>query len=166
MIRSFIILALAVITALASVSSKPLALPADASPRPLMITEPDRATEPGRKGAAVLWLAQAAGADQRGPRTLGAVGNAVEVPSLQCLSTAEAETILRERRLRLGQVHQRASNACPDGGIVAQSPPRGRTVRPGTPIEVVVTTTGNAPAVGATVPELLGLRLLGAYRGL
>ena len=42
------------------------------------------------------------------------------------LSTRDAETILRERRLRLGQVHRRASNACPNGGIVAQSPPRGQ----------------------------------------
>ena len=104
-------------------------------------------------------IAQATGAEPRGPRTLGAVPNAVQVPSLQCLSVTEAETILGERRLRLGQVYQRASNACPAGGIVAQSPPRGRTVRPGTSIEVVITGNGNgsAPTSGITVPELSGL---------
>ncbi len=104
-----------------------------------------------------LQLAQATGTQPSGPRTLGAVPNAVQVPSLQCLSVPEAETILGERRLRLGQVYQRASNACPDGGIVAQSPPRGRTVRPGTTIEVVITGNGSAPASGITVPELTGL---------
>ena len=109
---------------------------------------------PGDVNPTVL-MAQATG--QSGPRQLGAVGGAVQVPSLQCLSAAEAEATLEERGLRLGQVHQRASNACPQGGIVAQSPPRGRTVRPGTEIEVVVTGTGSAPASGSTVPELTGL---------
>ena len=102
-------------------------------------------------------VAQATGTEPTGPRALGAVPNAVQVPSLQCLSVSEAETILGERRLRLGQVYQRASNACPDGGIVAQSPPRGRTVRPGTSIEVVITGSGRAPTAGITVPELTGL---------
>ncbi len=114
-------------------------------------------TGSAEKAGQAFQIAQATGTDPRGPRTLGAVPNAVQVPSLQCLSVAEAETILGERRLRLGQVYQRASNACPDGGIVAQSPPRGRTVRPGTSIEVVITGNGNAPASGITVPELTGL---------
>jgi beta-lactam-binding protein with PASTA domain len=112
----------------------------------------DRLTPP-------VFLAQALDQERRGPRALGAVSDAVEVPSLQCLSTADAETTLRERGLRLGQVHQRASSACPDGGVVAQSPPRGRTVRPGTSVEVVVTANQNAPRTRTVsgVPEVVGL---------
>lgn len=106
-----------------------------------------------------LRLAQATGSDQRGPRQLGAVPSSVQVPSLQCLSTDAAEVTLRQRQLRLGQVHQRPSTACPDGGVVAQSPPRGTTVRPGTAIEVIVATTtgGSSGSAGSTIPDLEGL---------
>ena len=69
-------------------------------------------------------------------------------PRCKCLSTAEADRILREQGLSLGQVHQRPSNACPGGGIVAQSPPRGKTVRPGTTIEVVISANGGGNAPG------------------
>ncbi len=157
MVRYLIVFLFSVMTALVPAPPKALALPGETPPdmRPFLPVVKAPAAEDG--ASAPVQLAQAGGQEQRGPRTLGAVTNAVQVPSLQCLSTRDAETILRERRLRLGQVHQRASNACPNGGIVAQSPPRGRTVRPGTAIEVVITTNGNAPAAASTVPELLGL---------
>ena len=108
-------------------------------------------------GTGAVQLAQATGTQQRGPRNLGAVSEAVEVPSLQCLTPAEAETILRERRLRLGEVHQRPSNACGPGGIIAQSPPRGRAVGVGTTIEVVINPAADTSTTGVTVPAILGL---------
>ncbi len=153
MFRSLIVLLFCVMTALVLVPPDTLALPDETSSehRPVGDGLAENDISPP------IRLAQTTSPERRGPRTLGAVTNAVQVPSLQCLSTAEAETILRERRLRLGQVHRRASNACPNGGIVAQSPPRGRTVRPGTAIEVVITNNGGAPVTGSTVPELLGL---------
>ena len=153
MVRSLVAFLFCVLTALVLMPEEALALPVETSPQ--SHGESDAAIDNSHLTRSPVRLAQAT--DQRGPRTLGAVGNAVQVPSLQCLSTAEAETILGERGLRLGQVHQRASNACPNGGIVAQSPPRGRTVRPGTPIEVVITNNGGGTATGSTVPELLGL---------
>lgn len=160
MVRSLIVLLFCMMTALAIAPSNALALRGEASPvdrLALPVSPTIGALIETDSAAAPVQLAQATGQDQRGPRTLGAPSAAVQVPSLQCLSTADAETILQERRLRLGQVHQRASNACPNGGIVAQSPPRGRAVRPGTAIEVVITTSGNAPAADSTVPELSGL---------
>ena len=157
MVRSLIIFLFYAMAAHVLASPEALAVWGEMSPQPRpLISIADALVAEGGASAPIR-LAQATGQEQRGPRTLGAATNAVQVPSLQCLSTRDAETILRERRLRLGQVHQRASNACPNGGIVAQSPPRGRTVRPGTTIEVVITTNGNAPAAGSTVPELLGL---------
>ncbi|MEM9626412.1 MAG: PASTA domain-containing protein [Pseudomonadota bacterium] len=154
MVRSFICFLLFMMTALVLVPKDAPALSSETSSR--LDPALGAATARNATVSPSIRLAQATD-QQRGPRTLGAVTNAVQVPSLQCLSTSEAETILEERRLRLGQVHQRASNACPDGGIVAQSPPRGRTVRPGTPVEVVITNSGSGPATGSTVPELLGL---------
>lgn len=144
MVRSLIVLAASLMVA--------FVLPSTTSASQHASTFDVPAGESG--GSAPVQLAQATGTDQRGPRSLGA---AVEVPSLQCLSTSEAQTILQERRLRLGKVHQRASNACPGGGIVAQSPPLGRTVRPGTTVEVVIAAGGETPTTGSTVPELLGL---------
>ncbi len=147
MLRSFMVLAMTLAAVLVPAVIE-AAVPAD---RTSLTGAP--ALEHGRPAA--VRLAQAG--EQRGPRALGAVSNVVEVPSLQCLSTAEAETILRERGLRLGQVHQRASSACPNGGVVAQSPPRGRSVLPGTTIEVVIATLGAAPERAGGVPELIGL---------
>ncbi|MGI9503011.1 MAG: PASTA domain-containing protein [Geminicoccaceae bacterium] len=127
-----------------------LALPNEISSHTL------QADHGGETGA--VQFAQAAGTQQqRGPRNLGAVSNAVQVPSLQCLTPAEAETILRERRLRLGEVHQRPSNACGPGGIIAQSPPRGRTVGAGTTIEVVINPAAETTTTGVAIPEVLGL---------
>ncbi|MEZ5935103.1 MAG: PASTA domain-containing protein [Alphaproteobacteria bacterium] len=157
MVRFLNVLILSVIAVLAPLSAQALVTPDGAWPDAgLSATAP----EPAGHAAGGVTLAQAPGTDQRGPRALGAVTSSVQVPSLQCLSTQEAEVILRQQNLRLGQVHQRASNACPSGGIVAQSPPRGRTVRPGTEIEVVINAAGggSAPvAARATVPEVIGL---------
>jgi len=104
-------------------------------------------------------LAQATERDPSGPRPLGAVPSSVQVPALKCLSARDAETILKQRQLRLGQVHQRPSDACPNGGVVAQSPPRGTTVRPGTAVEVIVATTAanSEPVGGSVIPDLEGL---------
>jgi beta-lactam-binding protein with PASTA domain len=155
-VRFLLVLIASVIVALAPPSASALAAPdgawrAAASPG----ADVDRTGD-----AADMRLAQATGTQPGGPRVLGAVTSAVQVPSLQCLSIEEAEVILRQQNLLLGQVHQRASNACPAGGIVAQSPPRGRSVRPGTEIEVVINAAGGgggAPAARATVPDVIGL---------
>jgi len=150
MLRPFMVLALSLAATILP-SSVSVATPASDG---LAMGEPRAVLD--MKRAAPTLLAQTA-PERRGPRALGAVSNAVEVPSLQCLSASDAEATLRERGLRLGQIHQRASNACPDGGVVAQSPPRGRTVRPGTTVEVVVTTNPNAPETASGVPEVVGL---------
>lgn len=107
-----------------------------------------------------IQLAQSTGSDGRqGPRPLGAVPSSVRVPSLQCLSASDARATLGQFKLRLGEVHLRPSTACPNGGIVAQSPPRDTSVRPGTTIEVIVAATGAGPepAGNVNVPDLEGL---------
>ena len=104
-------------------------------------------------------VAQATEGELGGPRPLGAVPSSVQVPALKCLSTADAEVALKQRQLRLGQIHQRPSEACPNGGVVAQSPPRGTTVRPGTAVEIIVaaSTAGAGSAGQSTIPDLEGL---------
>ncbi len=104
-------------------------------------------------------IAQATERDPSGPRQLGPAPSSVQVPTLKCLTARDADSILRQRQLRLGQVHQRPSDGCPDGGIVAQSPPRGTAVRPGTAVEVIVATTaaGSRPVGGSIIPDLEGL---------
>ncbi len=105
-------------------------------------------------------LAQATDTDRRqgGPRPLGPAPSSVRVPTLQCLSTDEARATLQQFQLRLGQIHQRPSTTCPNGGIVAQSPPRDTTVRPGTTIEVIIAATNTQqPSTDAAVPDLQGL---------
>ena len=131
--------------------------PAMAAPAPVLATETDREAVP-HPGAG-MHLAQSQRSDGQGPRPLGAVPNSVQVPSLQCLSANDARATLGQLRLKLGQVHLRPSNACPNGGIVAQSPPRGTSVRPNTTIDVIVAATGGTPKPTAeiSVPDLQGL---------
>ncbi|MGI9510809.1 MAG: PASTA domain-containing protein [Geminicoccaceae bacterium] len=162
MVRSLIVLAFCLMVTLPQMSLQAAALQVEMTQeQTLPQHDPAVGHHAGHEidFAPPIKLAQSTGTGQRGPRTLGAATNAVQVPSLQCLSTADAETILRERGLRLGKVHQRPSNACPDGGIVAQSPPRSKTVRPGTAVEVVTAGTGggSAPASTGGIPDLLGL---------
>jgi len=153
-VRSLVVLILSLVVTLAAVLPEVLAAPEQALPKGGF--SPSAKAHQGH-AAGTIHLAQAAGTEQRGPRRLGAADAAVQVPSLQCLSPEEARTILQERRLRLGQVHQRPSGVCAGGGIVAQSPPRGRAVRSGTAIDVVIAPTSDTTATGSTVPEVLGL---------
>lgn len=151
-IRSIIVLGLSLLAALLVIASPPVL----AAPTSNLGSDPEMKTVV--RPALEFRLAQATGPQQRGPRQLGAVPSSVQVPSLQCLSIGDADTTLRQRQLRLGQIHRRPSSACPNGGVVAQSPPRGTTVRPGTTIEVIVAATGgDEPNVRAAVPDLLGL---------
>ena len=153
-IRAAFVFGLILLTALQVIMTSP---PVWAAPSSGLAADTDDLTT--ATPASERYLAQAVGTEQNGPRQLGAVPNSVEVPSLQCLSAADAEATLRQSQLRLGQIHRRPSSTCPNGGVVAQSPPRGTTVRPGTSVEIIVAATsgGVAPEGGTTIPDLEGL---------
>lgn len=152
-IRAAFVLSLCLLTALLVIASPPVL----AAPESSLAVGTDLKTVV--RPAPSLRFAQAAGADQRGPTPLGAVPSSVQVPALKCLSARDADTALRQKQLRLGQIHRRPSDACPNGGVVAQSPPRGTTVRPGTSVQIIVADTGDgsAPAIGTAIPDLEGL---------
>lgn len=152
-IRAALVLWLSFLTALSVIGSSPVfAAPASSLVNGTDVKTVDRPDLEFR-------LAQATEREPGGPRQLGAVSDSIRVPALKCLSVRDAETVLRQRQLRLGQIHRRASDACPNGGVVAQSPPRGTTVRPGTAVEVIV--AARAPGFdspeGRTIPNLEGL---------
>ncbi|MGI9491184.1 MAG: PASTA domain-containing protein [Geminicoccaceae bacterium] len=152
-IRAAFVLWLSFVTALSVIGSSPVsAAPASSSVNGTDVVTVDRPVLEFR-------LAQATEREPDGPRQLGAVPTSIQVPALKCLSVDDAETVLRQRRLRLGQIHRRPSDACPNGGVVAQSPPRGTTVRPGTTVEVIVAATspGFDSADGPVIPDLEGL---------
>ncbi len=156
-IRTAFVLGLSLLAALVVIASPSVS----AAPASIPATDTKRNTV--APPAAGFRLAQATGIDQRGPRRLGAVPSSVQVPSLQCLSTDEAEASLRERQLKLGKIHLRPSTACPNGGVVAQSPPRGTTVGIGTAVEVIIAATGGStgrpskPNARIEVPDVQGL---------
>ncbi len=152
-IRSILVLGLCLLAALMAMPSQPVLAVSTTS-----LTNDTELMTVARP-ALETQLAQATGTERRGPRQLGAAPSSVRIPSLQCLSVADAEATLRQQQLRLGQIHQRPSSTCPNGGVVAQSPPRGTSVRPGTTVEVIVSNTGTdqAPAEGLIIPDLEGL---------
>jgi serine/threonine-protein kinase len=77
----------------------------------------------------------------------------VEVPSLEGLSVRQAENLLVDEGLELGEVTRTASSEVPQGDIFEQDPAAGATVDAGSAVDVTVS---SGPDVVA-VPPVVGL---------
>ena len=75
----------------------------------------------------------------------------VDVPALRLKSRAEAEALLTDAGLELGQVTTRVTDKRPSGTVLAQDPVAGRSVPKGSAVDIVV-------AVPATIamPDVVG----------
>ncbi len=74
----------------------------------------------------------------------------VAVPDLAGMPEPQARGALREAGLRLGEVSYEPGSSVPLGGIAAQSPAAGDSVRAGTSVRVTI--SGNPPTPAAPVP--------------
>jgi beta-lactam-binding protein with PASTA domain/tRNA A-37 threonylcarbamoyl transferase component Bud32 len=78
--------------------------------------------------------------------------NPVAVPDLTRLTLGEAKTKLRNAHLKLGTVADKPSDSVDKGLVIDQSLPSGIQTKPGTPVDVTVST---GPA-SVTVPDVTG----------
>lgn len=74
----------------------------------------------------------------------------VAVPSLEGLPEAAARDALRSAGLRLGEVGYAPDSAVPLGGVAAQSPAPGDSVRAGTAVSVTIS---GSPPTGSEAPD-------------
>jgi serine/threonine-protein kinase len=86
----------------------------------------------------------------------------VEVPSLESLTQEEAQELLAESSLSLGEVSEATSDSAPKGTVIEQEPQAGASVNPETSVNV---TLSSGPEQ-ISVPDLAGLSLAEAQRAL
>lgn len=80
-------------------------------------------------------------------------GDTVPVPDLGRTTFAEAERLLAEAGLAVGEVSRYPHPSVPEGQVVAQSPVPGQHLRPGAEVRLGV----SAGPVSVLVPNLIGL---------
>ena len=77
----------------------------------------------------------------------------VAVPDLAGMPEPQARAALREAGLRLGEIAYEPGSPVPLGGIAAQSPSAGDSVRAGTPVRVTISGNPPTPAVAPPPPD-------------
>jgi beta-lactam-binding protein with PASTA domain len=78
----------------------------------------------------------------------------VAVPKLDGLAQDAATTAVTAAKLTVGTVTQQASNTVAAGNVISQDPANGSSLRPGSPVSMVIS---SGPQVMVTVPGVEGL---------
>lgn len=89
----------------------------------------------------------------------------VEVPNLVWLEQKDAEKVLKEANLELGDVTEDYSDAVPEGLVISQDPKALDKVDSGTKVNIVISKGPNTPDQ-TTVPNLIGMSQADAEQAL